>query len=44
MMVMVAAGCPLMAGEQARMTESDAFLRVLKPAASPLRNPGHAAG
>ena len=39
MMVMVAAGCPLMAGGQARMAESDAFLRVLKPAASPLRNP-----
>ena len=36
---MVAAGCPLMAGEQARMTAPGAFLRVLKPAASPLRNP-----
>ena len=38
-MAMVAAGCPLMAGEQARMTAPGAFLRVLKPAASPLRNP-----
>ena len=36
---MVAAGCPLMAGEQARMTAPGAFLLVLKPAASPLRNP-----
>ena len=36
---MVAADCPLMAGGQARMTESEAFLRVLKPAASPLRTP-----
>ena len=38
-MAMVAAGCPLMADGQARMTAPEAFLRVLKPAASPLRNP-----
>ena len=38
-MAMVAVGCRRMAGNQARMTESEAFLRVLKPAASPLRNP-----
>ena len=36
---MVAAGRPLMADGQARMTAPEAFLRVLKPAASPLRNP-----
>ena len=39
MLVMVAADCPLMAGGQARMPAPEAFLRVLKPAASPLRNP-----
>ena len=38
-MAMVAADCPLMAGGQARMPAPEAFLRVLKPAASPLRNP-----
>ena len=37
-MVMGAGGCPLMAGGQACMTAPEAFLRVLKPAASPLRN------
>ncbi|WP_155803992.1 hypothetical protein [Segatella baroniae] len=39
MMSMVAADCPLMAGEQACMPAPEAFLRMLKPAASPLRNP-----
>ncbi|WP_155810142.1 hypothetical protein [Segatella baroniae] len=38
-MGMVAAGCPLVAGWQARPLLPEAFLRVLKPAASPLRNP-----
>ena len=38
-MVMAAVGCPLMAGEQARPTAPEAFLRVLKPEASPLCNP-----
>ena len=38
-MIMIAAGCPWMAGGQARMTVPEAFLRVLKPAASPLHNP-----
>ena len=36
---MVAGGCPWMAGGQTRPTAPEAFLRVLKPAASPLRNP-----
>ena len=36
---MVAADCPSIAGGQACMTAPEAFLRVLKPAASPLRNP-----
>ena len=39
MMVMVAADCPLMAGAQAHMLAPEAFLRALKPAASPLCNP-----
>ena len=39
MMVMVADGCPSVAGGQARISAPEAFLRVLKPAASPLRNP-----
>ena len=39
MMAMVAGGCPWMVGNQARMPPPEAFLRVLKPAASPLRNP-----
>ena len=39
MLAMAADGCPWMAGNQARMTAPEAFLRVLKPAASPLRNP-----
>ena len=39
MLPMVAAGCPLMAGGQTRMPAPVAFMRVLKPAASPLRNP-----
>ena len=39
MMVVVAAGCPWMVENQARVTAPEAFLRVLKPAASPLRNP-----
>ena len=39
MMAMVAGGCPSMTGGQARMPPPEAFLRVLKPAASPLRNP-----
>ena len=38
-MIMIAGGRPWMAGGQARMTVPEAFLRVLKPAASPLRNP-----
>ena len=38
-MVVVAAGCPWMVENQARMPAPEAFLRVLKPAASPLRNP-----
>ena len=38
-MAMVAADCPLMAGGQARISAPEAFLRVLKPAASPLRTP-----
>ncbi|WP_155810191.1 hypothetical protein [Segatella baroniae] len=38
-MVMGAGGCPLMAGAQARMPAPEAFMRVLKPEASPLRNP-----
>ena len=33
MMSMVAADCPLMAGEQACMPAHEAFLRMLKPAA-----------
>ena len=36
---MATAGCPLMVENQACMTAPEAFLRVLKPAASPLRNP-----
>lgn len=36
---MVAAGCPLIADGQARMPAPEPFLWVLKPAASPLRNP-----
>ncbi|WP_025882185.1 hypothetical protein [Segatella baroniae] len=39
MMVMVADGCPSVADGQARISAPEAFLRVLKPAASPLRNP-----
>ena len=39
MLVMVAADCPLMAGAQACVPAPEAFVRVLKPAASPLRNP-----
>ncbi|WP_155803994.1 hypothetical protein [Segatella baroniae] len=39
MMAMVAASCPLMAENQARGLAPEALLRVLKPAASPLRNP-----
>ena len=39
MMDMAAGGCPSIAGGQARMPAPEAFLRVLKPAASPLRNP-----
>ena len=39
MMDMAAGGCPSIAGGQARMPASESFLRVLKPAASPLRNP-----
>ena len=35
---MVAADCPSIAGGQACMTAPEAFLRVLKPEASPLRN------
>ncbi|WP_155803960.1 hypothetical protein [Segatella baroniae] len=38
-LAMVVDGCPLMAGAQARMPAPKTFLRVLKPAASPLRNP-----
>ena len=38
-MIMIAGGRPWMAGGQARMTVPEAFLRVLKPAASPFRNP-----
>ncbi|WP_155803938.1 hypothetical protein [Segatella baroniae] len=38
-MIMIAASCPWMAGAQARMTVPEAFLRVLKPAASPLGIP-----
>ena len=36
---MVAAGCPWMVENQTSMAAPEAFLRVLKPAASPLRNP-----
>ena len=36
---MVAAGCPSTAVAQAHMPAREAFLRVLKPAASPLCNP-----
>ena len=36
---MVAAGCLWMAGNQARVPAPEAFLRALKPAASPLRTP-----
>ena len=39
MMGMVVGGCPSVAGGQARVPVPEAFLRVLKPAASPLRNP-----
>ena len=39
MLAMAAAGCPWMVENQARMPAPEAFLRVLKPAASPLRNP-----
>ncbi|WP_044122934.1 hypothetical protein [Segatella baroniae] len=39
MLVMVAYGFTSMVGNQARMAAPEAFLRVLKPAASPLRNP-----
>ena len=39
MLVMVAADCPLMAGAQACVPAPEAFLRVLKPPASPLRTP-----
>ena len=38
-MAMATAGCPLMVENQAGMPAPEAFLRVLKPAASPLRNP-----
>ncbi|WP_262498793.1 hypothetical protein [Segatella baroniae] len=34
MLAMVADGCPSMAGKQACMTAPEAFLLVLKPAAS----------
>ncbi|WP_314826853.1 hypothetical protein [Segatella baroniae] len=45
MLVMVAADSLLMAGAQACVPAPEAFLRVLKPPASPLRTPpGHAAG
>ena len=44
MLAMAAAGSPSMTGAPARVTEFEAFLQVLKPAASPLRTPGHAAG
>ena len=40
MMGMVVGGCPSVAGGQARVPVPEAFLRVLKLAASPLRNPG----
>ena len=36
---MVAADCPSIAGGQACMTAPEAFLRVLKPEASPLPTP-----
>ena len=36
---MVAAGCPWMVENQTSMAARETFLRVLKPAASPLRNP-----
>ena len=39
MLAMAAAGSPSMTGAPARVTESEAFLQVLKPEASPLRNP-----
>ncbi|WP_155804034.1 hypothetical protein [Segatella baroniae] len=39
MLAMAAAGSPSMTGAPARVTESEAFLQVLKPAASPLRTP-----
>ena len=39
MLAMIAAGCPWMVGNQSRMPAPKAFRRVLKPAASPLRNP-----
>ena len=41
---MVAGGCPFIADGQARVLVPEAVMWVLKPAASPLRTPGHAEG